>query len=148
MNLSTKIDSDAAFLMWLQSGALAGVESLVLWNGRLTDVAARALAAHPNAASLRSLDLSWNRIGPESARGVARLAERRWTELTELNVRDNEITPAGVRTLISGAFPKLRRLGLDDNPLGVEVLPVLRSPAALRIDSINLVGCDVEGLVR
>lgn len=221
MNLSTKIGSDAAFIAWLASGALAGTASLVLWNGRLTDVAARALAAHSDAASLRSLDLSWNRIGPDGARaladglpglvslrlyhndvgangavavanarwrltslnlcgngigvegaaalaqgeatksleslhlgwvglgdrGVARLAERRWTELTELNVRDNEITIEGVRALVSEAFPKLRRLGLDDNPIGVEVLPVLRGSAAQRMDSINLVGCEVEGQV-
>ena len=221
VNLSTKIDCDEAFVAWLERGALAGANSLVLWNGRLTDAAARALAVHPDAASLRSLDLSWNRIGPDGARaladglpglvslrlyhndvgprgtvavanarwrltslnlcgngigvegaaalargeaterleslhlgwvglgdrGVARLAERRWRLLRELNVRDNEITMAGARTLISDAFPKLRRLGLDDNPLGVEALPVLRSPAARRIESINLAGCDVEGRV-
>lgn len=94
---------------------------------------------------LKSLHLGWVGLGDD---GVARLAERDWTELTELNVRDNEITLTGLRTLLSDAFPALRRLGLDDNPLGAEVLPVLRSAAARRIESINLAGCDVEGQVR
>ena len=94
---------------------------------------------------LQSLHLGWVGLGD---RGVERLAERRWTQLTELNVRDNEITVAGVRTLVSDAFPQLQRLGLDDNRLGMEALPVLHSPAARRIASINLVGCDVESEVR
>ena len=219
VNLSRGIDSDAAFLAWLDSGALAGASELVLWNGRLTDVSVRALVDCPDAATLQTLDLSWNRIGPDGARtlasalpeleslrlyhndvgapgaetianapwrlaslnlcgngigvrgatalargrataelrsvhlgwvelgdaGVEQLAKRCWDRLTELNVRDNGITSTGVRPLVSDAFPKLRRLGLDDNPVDASALPKLR---ARRFDRINLAGCEIEGLVQ
>ena len=203
---------------WLAGGGLAGVQSLVLWNGRLTDAGARALAECADAVSLRGLDLSWNRIGPQGVKaladspwlaeleslrlyhndagpvgaraaaggqwrlealnlcgngigpggaaaiatgdatrglrslhlgwvglgdeGVERLASRRWARLAELNVRDNGITDAGARAFVGDAFPCLRRLGLDDNPIGRETAELLVE----RIASCNLVGCEPEAV--
>ncbi len=213
MNVSRWVRSDDALMAWLTRGGLSNVESLVLWNGRISNVGARALAGCSDAAGLRALDLSWNRIGPEGVRALAEspwltglqslrlyhndagpqgaeaiaagswdlaalnlcgngigvagaralargratpsvrslhlgwvhlgdagiecLAARSWEALTELNVRDNGITAAGARAIGSGAFPRLHRLGVDDNPLDRRAIARLRRAIA----SVNAVGC-------
>jgi hypothetical protein len=57
VNLSGRVRSDGDLVAWLDAGGLAGVRELVLWNGRITDAGAQALAICRDASGLEALDL-------------------------------------------------------------------------------------------
>lgn len=156
-------------LQWLASStALAGLSVLDVPENRIGDDGLAALARSRLAAQLRSLDLAGNDIGPagltalfQSAElprlehlrlalnhagddGVAALASSR-ARFTSVNLSENRITAAGVRTLTSGpAFAGLCRLSLAYNPLGPEgALALATTPRLPALRALDLSGTGI-----
>lgn len=93
-----------------------GVLNLRGW--RLGGNGAATLGALENLEAIEALDLTGNRIGPEGAAALCRLATAgRLDALTSLNLTDNALGLDGLTALLDAPLPKLRSLGLDDNEL-------------------------------
>lgn len=155
--LSGRVRGDGELGGWLASGALAGVEALIAWDARLTDVAAFAIArAAPEV--LASIDLSWNYIGPAGAgalaslpgvsrlrlyhnevgpEGARRIARRR-EPLAGLNLCGNRLGDAGVAELSAGRLASLRELALGWNDIGDGGARVLAAGPWPELEFLNI----------
>jgi uncharacterized protein (TIGR02996 family) len=90
---------------------------LGLGRVRLGNAGLRALL-WGTAHALGELDLSGNGLDEEAARRLAPAGLL--GRLTELNLAENDLGPAGVTALAAAEAPNLRRLDLGHNNLGVE----------------------------
>jgi uncharacterized protein (TIGR02996 family) len=106
-------------------------------HGSITPAGVRLLNAAPFAPVLRSLTLSV-RLTDEGAASLARAT--RFARLTELDLRGNELTAAGLRALAAARFvPQLEVLDLsansiapDDTTSGLRALADALNPDTLR----------------
>jgi len=132
-NLSGEIETQDDFLAWLRDGDLRGVTELVLWSAAIDDEGAAALAAHPVARQLRSLDLSHNVI---CAAGTQALADA-CPQLLHLRLYHNAIGELGA-SAIAAARWRLASLNVCGNALGPEGIAALRGPAVESVESLHL----------
>jgi len=115
------IHEDAAVALSRTLPAHDETESLSLVNSNLDDTTVKPIAEVLEKLSLKTLNLSKNRIsGPgaeELAKGIAANAS-----LTEINLEDNNINDAGVTTLAANIGPKplITLLNLNGNKIGPE----------------------------
>jgi uncharacterized protein (TIGR02996 family) len=104
----------------LECPNLASLIGLNLYNNRLTDRAAKLLAAMPNLASLRALDIGLSEIGDE---GAAALARSPWLgSLTWLNILYSRIGEKG-RTILRDRFGDRLRFDFPGRSRGQTNLP-------------------------
>jgi len=113
--LTTAVRSDTELAHWLAAGKLRGTESLICWDGGLTDVGATALAASADADRLMSLDLSWNHVGPSGAGAL--IESPHLQGMTRLRLYHNDLGVAGA-TRLAAAGARLAMLNLCGNALG------------------------------
>ncbi len=97
------------------------------------------LAVSPHLATIRTLDLRGNRVGPT---GLATLLPV-MTHVIGLNLAANNLTPADLPALF--ALPYLQNLDLSGNPLAVTAWPA-RHFDALALDGVGLGVAGAEAL--
>ena len=79
-----------------------------------------------------------------SGTGIAALVDGPWPHLGR-DLRCNRLGPDDVARLLSGALPALRRLGIDENPLGAGGLAaVVAAPVFERLEWLNLGGTGID----
>jgi uncharacterized protein (TIGR02996 family) len=120
-----------------ESPNLAGLTTLVLRDCHIGSAGAASLASSPHLAGLEKLDVMDN--GIDNAGAVALAGSPHLTNLVELSCRNNSIGPAGVRALAPAHRPRLTRLYLSVNPLGLEgVRALVVSPSLGRLNCLGL----------
>ena len=108
---------------------LAGLTALTVKTCEIGSAGAAELAGSPHLAGLEKLNLRVNEI---DAAGAIALAESPpFRNLVELNLWNNLIGPVGARALASAPWPRLSRLYLSCNELGLEGVQALASAPAL-----------------
>jgi hypothetical protein len=127
----------------LASGQLAGCTQLTLWDNRLGDRAAEALARCEDLNELRVLDLGWNQIGPEGAQALA--TSRVLAQLERLNLYHNDIRDAGVAALAGSGHLQPADLNLCRNGVGLAGALALRASPAMRRLRRLACGCNDLG---
>ncbi|WP_283138097.1 hypothetical protein [Rhizohabitans arisaemae] len=94
---------------------------------RIADTGLAALAACPHLGGLRRLHLQRNRVTAEGVRSL-----HRFTELTELDLRYNDLGEAGAQALLAAPFAgSLTRLWLYDSDVGRDGVRKLAQAANL-----------------
>jgi len=148
--------------------ALALVRSLELYDKRITDKAARLLAACPQLAGvarlgvsnnrltaaglealleaewpLMTLSVSRNKLGDDGARAIA--AATHLSGLTELSAGDIGMGPAGAAALLAAPqLARLQTLVLIDNPMGdAGAIALAEATHLTRLWQLNLWGCQI-----
>ncbi len=109
---------------------LAGLTELTVQTCEIGGAGAAALAGSPHLAGLAKLDLMVNEIDDTGAVALARSPHLR--NLAELSLWNNDVGPAGARGILSARWPRLRRLYLSCNELGLEGVQALTSAPGLR----------------
>jgi uncharacterized protein (TIGR02996 family) len=113
LSLAGPIGDDGAIALAASPDG-ARLRSLNLSACAITDAAARALAASAPLAGVEDLSLNSNRLTSASARALADRA----SPLRVLHLAANDIDDDGVRALTEGvSCADLRELGLRDNPI-------------------------------
>ncbi|MBW1688433.1 MAG: ribosomal protein L7/L12 [Deltaproteobacteria bacterium] len=100
IDLNTNAIGDEGLAELLRSPRVSRLERLEVAGNSIGDSGARTLAEHA-PATLRSVDFTFNRIGPNGAAALAgaeRLATLDW-----LALGSNPLTPDGARALIDSA---------------------------------------------
>ncbi|GAA2210265.1 hypothetical protein GCM10009850_057240 [Nonomuraea monospora] len=104
---------------------------------RVADTGLAALAACPRLGGLRRLHLQRNRL---TAEGVRHL--HRFTELTELDLRYNDLGADGARALVAAPFAgALERLWLYDSDVGRDGVATMAQAASLPASLRSLWRC-------
>jgi hypothetical protein len=119
--LTTVVRSDEELARWIAAGKLRGTDSLICWDGGLTDSAASTLAASSDADHLVSLDLSWNHVGPAGAGAL--IASPHLMRMTRLRLYHNDLGVAGASHI--AAARRLEMLNLCGNAIGDRGLAAL-----------------------
>jgi uncharacterized protein (TIGR02996 family) len=121
----------------LGSPLIGRLDALDLMDTIFDIQAAWALASSPHLGRLRKLDLTQRSLGPEEARA---LASARFGSLTELNLFNNKIGPAGMIALAASPhLATLRSLSLMSNEIGTEGLRALAdAPTLAGLRSLDL----------
>jgi uncharacterized protein (TIGR02996 family) len=109
---------------------LAGLTALTVKTCEIGSAGAAALAGSPHLAGLTKLDLMSNDI--DDAGAVTLAGSPHLRDLVELSLWVNDIGPAGARALASARWPRLSRLYLSCNKLGLEGVQALTSARGLR----------------
>ncbi len=149
LRLTRSIHREDELLRWLDEHAPQGVTSLSLWDAQLTDAGVMALVAHPMMESVRTLDLSWNLIGPDGARALA----ERLPHLESLRLYHNDLHEHGADAVARGPW-RLRSLNLCGNGIGVGGMarlsagPALRGLRSLHLGRVGLGDRGVEALLE
>lgn len=153
----------------LALSTLPKLRSLNLYGNQITDIGASGLV---NRLALEELNLCGNQLAgaglsaitAQSERftklhlgflqmqdhGAAIVAQASWPKLKELNLRLNQLSARAIPAfLYSGRFPALKYLGIEENPLGDEIVRELHEhrPAKQgeRYDiTINLGGIEIS----
>jgi hypothetical protein len=141
--LTTVVRSDDELAQWIAAGKLRGTESLICWDGELTDAAARALAAATDADHLVSLDLSWNRVGAAGADAL--IASPHLRRMTRLRLYHNDVGVAGA-TRIAAAGARLAMLNLCGNALGDRGVSALATGQLAALDELALGWNDITAV--
>ena len=120
-----------------ESPNLSGLTALILRDCKIGSAGAAALAGSPHLGRLEKLDLMRNDIDDDGA--VALAESSHLTNLVELSLWSNRVGPTGVRALASAHRPRLNRLYLSVNPLGLEGVKALAaSPSVRRLSRLGL----------
>lgn len=113
--------------LWWQDCGLTEKGMNDLWTGR-----------YPALKELKLIDATFGDAG-------LRILVESFPVLLEGLWLDNcTITPDGVRTLFSTDFPQLRKVGLDDNPVGAEGATIIAQSELLpRLEYLSLNNCQL-----
>lgn len=99
----------------VQQGQLQGCQTLNLWDNKISDAGALALARCPDIKELKVLQLGWNRIGPA---GAIAIAESPYLQnLEELLLYHNDVEDKGAQAIIGSQSWQLRSLNMCNNQL-------------------------------
>ncbi|WP_353284774.1 leucine-rich repeat domain-containing protein [Wolbachia endosymbiont (group A) of Lasioglossum fulvicorne] len=113
---------------------LSNLETLELRSNEMSDEGAKALA---KLSKLERLDLSFNNISDEGTKALAKLSN-----LSSLELLGNKIGDEGAKALAK--LSKLKRLDLDGNKIGDEGAKALANGKLSKLKLLNLRGNKID----
>jgi len=112
-------------------------------NGFVYDETFFELLLKLNFEKIKSFDISFNQI-----ENVFKLLPflRQWTNITELELANNNLNSVFVRKLLESNMPNLLKLGLSSNDIGIEGAKSLASglKSLISLTDLNLDGCNIK----